>query len=546
MTAVYPMLRNEEGGQDFPLTGRIVTFGASQDCGLRLAGKGVQDRMGHFLFREGAYHFQALSRNEGIRLNGRELADPAVLRQGDVLEIGGSRFRYLTGPQTGKSELGPDGPAGGEDISVSDAPLGEIVQALIQLLRDRGSDIFLPLVSSVSRLLRCDAARVLEEDLTTGQRRTLARYPEHAGMERFSKRAIDWAKSSDRTILTQEADWEETASINSLRTNAVSSVLCVALREAGGIVGYLYMDRMSGASPFTEKDRSFCDVLSGLFVEVLASRREMERQKAVIARLQSASLEERGGILFAGSPMSDLIILAEKVARTDAAVLIRGETGTGKDLLARFLHSRSSRAEKAFISLSCSALPAGLIEDQLFGRAKNASTKSDGLKTGLLQAADGGTLFLDDVGELTPELQVKLLRVLKDSEFTPLGSSEPVHVDVRVLSASHRELGRESREGGFREDLYFRLTSLELHLPPLRERGQDILLLADYLLQKSLQQFGLPSKSLSLAACKRLQSYAFPGNVRELENLIHKAILLSNSRQIGEDELQLEEIDLDV
>jgi len=539
------MLRSENGGQDLPLSGRIVTFGSSQDCGLHLAGKGIPDRMGHFLFREGRYHLQAISRRDLIRVNGREAAESMPLSQGDLLEIGAARFRYLDGPEEERiAALADNHDQKEAAVHSEQAPLGEIVRAMTELLRDKGSDIFLPLVSGVSHLLRCDAARVVEENPDTGERRTIARYPVHAGMDRFSKRAIDWAKTSDKTVLTQEADWEESNSINSLRTNRVSSVLCVALREAGGIVGYLYMDRMDGAHPFNENDRALCDVLSDLFVEVLAHRRDMERQKATISRLQCASLEEKGGILYAEPQMADLMILAERIANTDAAVLIRGETGTGKDLLARFLHSHSTRAGKPFLSIHCSAIPPELIEIELFGQVRDPATGRDRLKSGLLRAADGGTLFLDEIGELPLDIQGKLLRVFQESEFTPVGASEPIRVDVRILSATHCELGREAREGRFRQDLYFRLTALELALPPLRERGQDVLLLADYFLQKGLQQFGLPSKSLSLSACKRLQNYPFPGNVRELENLIQKAILLTHSKHIGAEELQLEDVDL--
>jgi transcriptional regulator with PAS, ATPase and Fis domain len=316
--------------------------------------------------------------------------------------------------------------------------------------------------------------------------------------------------------------------------------LCVAMREADGIIGYLYMDRISGIQPFSEKDRELCDSLGRLFAEILTHRRALGRQKEAIARLQSNSLASGSGIIHSSAEMVKVLDLALRVALTDATVIIRGETGTGKEVLARFLHANSARAGKPFYALNCGAIPENLIESELFGHEKGAFTGADQRKTGLFESADGGTLFLDEIGDLPLNLQVKLLRVLQESEITRVGSPKPIKVNVRILSATHRNLANEVREGRFRQDLFFRLSVLELELPPLRERGQDVLLLSDFLLKKYALQFGLPGKILSTSARNKLLAYAFPGNVRELENVIQKAILLSDSKQINAEDLQME------
>jgi transcriptional regulator with PAS, ATPase and Fis domain len=257
-----------------------------------------------------------------------------------------------------------------------------------------------------------------------------------------------------------------------------------------------------------------------------------------IARLQDAQAGPAPGIIHASAAMAEALELARKMARTGGNVLIRGETGTGKEMLARFLHTQSPRAPKPFLAMNCGAIPENLIESELFGHEKGSFTGADQRKIGLFESADGGTVFLDEIGDLPLALQVKLLRILQEGEITRIGNPNPVKVDVRVVSATHRDLAAEVESGRFRQDLYFRLSVLDLLLPPLRARGQDVLLLSEFLLRKYLQQFGLPPKTISPGARAKLLEYAFPGNVRELENVIQRAILLSDSPAIRAEDLQ--------
>jgi DNA-binding NtrC family response regulator len=225
--------------------------------------------------------------------------------------------------------------------------------------------------------------------------------------------------------------------------------------------------------------------------------------------------------------------LAETVAPTDSTVLVTGESGTGKEVVARWIHERSGRAGGAFLSVNCGALPEGLLESELFGHVRGSFTGAVKDKTGLFAAATGGTFFLDEIGETTPATQVKLLRVLQQREIIPVGATETVPVDARLVAATNRDLEDEVRRGGFRGDLYYRLNVITVHLPPLRERRDDVPLLADAFLRRSASLRGGAPKTLAPQALDALVAYDWPGNVRELENALERAVILSPGEVIA-------------
>jgi transcriptional regulator with GAF, ATPase, and Fis domain len=225
----------------------------------------------------------------------------------------------------------------------------------------------------------------------------------------------------------------------------------------------------------------------------------------------------------------------EEVAGTDATVLILGETGTGKELIARAIHKNSRRREKPLIKVNCAAMPAALIESELFGHEQGAFTGATKKREGRFALADGGTIFLDEIGELPVDLQVKLLRVLQEGEFEPVGSSRTQKVDARVITATNRDLKQATREGKFREDLYYRLNVFPIELPPLRERGDDIGLLAANFAKRFAQRMGRSIESLSEACIQRLKAYSWPGNVRELQNVIERAVITARDGRLNLD-----------
>ncbi|MGH7323425.1 MAG: sigma-54-dependent transcriptional regulator [Candidatus Rokuibacteriota bacterium] len=242
------------------------------------------------------------------------------------------------------------------------------------------------------------------------------------------------------------------------------------------------------------------------------------------------------GIIARSAEMRGALDLVARVAPTDATVLIRGESGTGKELIAKAIHHASQRARGPFVAVNCGAVPESLLESELFGHVKGAFTGAAVAKKGLFEEAHQGTLFLDEIGEMTPALQVKVLRALQDGEIRPVGSTQPITVDVRVLVATHRDLEQMIHQGTFREDLFYRLNVIVLPLAPLRDRREDIPVLAEHFLDRHGSKLGRQLR-LSAEALDRLLAYPWPGNVRELENAMERSAILSRTETVGPDDL---------
>jgi PAS domain S-box-containing protein len=240
-------------------------------------------------------------------------------------------------------------------------------------------------------------------------------------------------------------------------------------------------------------------------------------------------------IIGRSEPLRKVLAEAREVAVTDATVLILGETGTGKELIARAIHLGSARRQKPLVKVNCAAIPATLIESEFFGHEQGAFTGATKKRDGRFALAHGGTIFLDEVGELPLDLQSKLLRVLQEGEFEPVGSSQTRKVDVRVLAATNRDLEKSVRDGKFREDLYYRLNVFPMQLPPLRDRREDVGILATAFAQKFAQRMGRPLEPLSEDCLRRLQAYSWPGNVRELQNIIERAVITSRDGRLNLD-----------
>ncbi|TCD20637.1 sigma-54-dependent Fis family transcriptional regulator [Pseudomonas sp. IC_126] len=272
---------------------------------------------------------------------------------------------------------------------------------------------------------------------------------------------------------------------------------------------------------------------------ILHDRQQAATAPAAASRSAAGPVTDSGsgngeiGIIGRCGPMQDLFSKIRKVAPTDSNVLIQGESGTGKELVARALHNLSRRAKAPMISVNCAAIPETLIESELFGHEKGAFTGASAGRAGLVEAADGGTLFLDEIGELPLEAQARLLRVLQEGEIRRVGSTQSQKVDVRLIAATHRDLKTLAKNGQFREDLYYRLHVIALKLPPLRERGADVLEIAKAFLARQSERMGSDEMHFSREAEQAVRHYAWPGNVRELENAIERAAILSESEEIS-------------
>ena len=317
------------------------------------------------------------------------------------------------------------------------------------------------------------------------------------------------------------------------RSKSPTSFICVPILLQKGAVGTLSVDTPYVNDAILQENVQLLSIVATMIGQAVAARKTARRENTRLIdenqRLQN-QLRERfhpANIIGNSRPMQELCDLVGQVAQSDATVLLRGDSGTGKELVADALHYNSLRAPRAFVKVHVAALPETLIESELFGYDRGAFTGATSSKAGRFERANGGTIFLDEIGELSPSVQVKLLRVLQTREVERLGGSESIHIDVRVVAATHVDLEQAVANGQFREDLFYRLNVFPIFIPPLRERKSDILLLADHFLEKYARQHGTEMKRISTPAIDMLMSYHWPGNVRELENCIERAIILS-------------------
>ncbi|MGQ0614255.1 MAG: sigma-54 interaction domain-containing protein [Planctomycetaceae bacterium] len=385
---------------------------------------------------------------------------------------------------------------------------------------------------------------------------------------KLSRSILRRAMETGETIRTDNASEDKeflgSASIGEMK---LRSVLCTPLVLHREMIGAIYVDHRFHESEFSEEDmalllefRDLSAIAIGnarLFEENARQRKRLEELNEGLAREvadRNAEMEAYRGRLRALKPrdqykfdyrgilgfspaIREVFSILDRVIPTEFPVLIHGDSGTGKELIATAIHSLGPRGKGLFLSENCAAVPESLLESELFGHVKGSFTGADRTRDGLFQRAHGGTLFLDEIGEMSPGMQSKLLRVLQGGEVRKVGASTFERVDVRVISATNRDLKASVEEGTFREDLFYRLNVLSVRLPPLRERREDIEPLLDHFLAQACDQAGLPRKTFSAAALKLLVSYSWPGNVRELQNEVKRLVALSDS-VIGPELLQ--------
>ena len=310
--------------------------------------------------------------------------------------------------------------------------------------------------------------------------------------------------------------------------------IAVVMMTAYGSIDVAVEAMRQGASDFVTKPIDL-DQLEVAVNKALTVRRLARENKALRRRLAETSVGFR--LLGGSRPMAELLDRAGRAAETDATVLIRGESGTGKELLARSLHDLSPRSEESFVAVNCAALPETLLESELFGHVRGAFTGAERDRAGRVSQAEGGTLFLDEIGDVSPAVQVKLLRFLQERDFTPVGSDVAIQANVRVVVATHRDLEERIKTGDFREDLFYRLNVVNLVLPRLSERRDDIPELASHFLDRYASRYGRPARTFSAEAMAALMSHDYPGNVRELENIIEQTVVMTRGEVVHSDDL---------
>jgi Nif-specific regulatory protein len=317
---------------------------------------------------------------------------------------------------------------------------------------------------------------------------------------------------------------------------AARSLLCVPLAVADRAFGIVYLDSANPSAPFTKDDLQLLAAIAGLAAIAIENARQFERLGSENQRLR-AEISLQHDMVGQSQRMRQVYQFIEKVAPSDSTVLIHGESGTGKELAARAIHKNSQRKDQPFMALNCAALTETLLESELFGHEKGAFTSAICQKKGLLEVAEGGSVFLDEVGELSLTLQAKLLRVLQEREFVRVGGTRPIKLNVRFLAATNKDLQNAVRENGFRADLFHRLNVISFTLPALREHPDDIPLLAEYFAARYAKRCNRDVKGISAEARACLAQYDWPGNIRELENAMERAVVIGSSSFILPEDL---------
>jgi len=381
------------------------------------------------------------------------------------------------------------------------------------------------------------SGRVLLVDDDEAECELLSLQLSHGGFE-----SVMSTSASAAMTLALEGDFDVVLTDLSMREMSGTD-LCLRLRGARPDVPVIVVTGMgsmeaaiaairAGAYDFVTKP-----VDAGLLALVVARAVEHRQMRSELARLRSSSGDNDSSAVIGTSPaMAQVMDLVHRIASSDTTVLIAGETGTGKELIARAVHDASGRSGP-FVAINCAAVPATLLESELFGHARGAFTDARVARTGLFVEAQGGTLFLDEIGELPIELQPKLLRALQERKVRPIGANAEVSFDARIITATNRDLEEEVRARRFREDLYYRINVVKLDLPPLRQRGNDVLALATKFLERAQARSNKNIHSIAPAAAERLLRYDWPGNVRDLENCIERAVALARFNQITVDDL---------
>ena len=520
----------------FPLVKPLTTLGDGADSDLRVEGlRGVVA----IQFDGSAFKATAL---EGAPLfvNGKKRSQH-LLADGDTLQLGDTQIVFQAADRIPTplevSRLGRRDPA-----SLATAKLADFAR---DLAREPGLDHALTrLLDSLIEVVRADKGFVLV--MTEGapqvmRARNFQRENVADAVERLSdtivKRVIETRQPLRIEDALHDAEFNASESVVNLK---LSSVLCLPLMLKGELLGAIYLGNDKLANLFTERElevaQSFCSTAT-LLVELGRQLDDLRAdKKALIDRLEEAAY---GDIIGSCDPMRDIFRKIDKVAATDISVMVTGETGTGKELIAREIHRRSPRKAGAFVAINCGAIPENLLESELFGHAKGAFTGAIATRIGRFQAANGGTLFLDEIGEMPPPLQVKLLRALQDHTVVKVGENKPEPVDIRIVAATNKDLEEEMKAGRFREDLFYRINVVHLHLPPLRERGEDAVMLAKWFLARAIRELSSKVKGFSPQALVAIKRFRWPGNIRQLENRIKKAVVLAEKPLISSDDLEL-------
>jgi DNA-binding NtrC family response regulator len=496
--------------------------------------RGDHVRKIHFqILKQGQVH-KLIALNGTVDVNGSAVTEH-TLDHGDRIQVGPEWYRAEAPLSIEATILALDAvPVVTHD---ADSAVEALLEGVIELLenpdkRKSTEDI----LGLGLQLMEADGGFLFTVD-EQGGLRLVHSVPEDNDL--YSHSAVKSAMKSGTTVLWSVSDELDGASLQSLQHKNIHSILVGPLKNrfTGKMGGLVYLHRRRSENPFNEAQRRLFERIERVLSAVLGINQQHLRQEEQIRSLKD--IKGSGDLIYASPQMTKVVDAAYRVATSHVPVLILGETGTGKDVLANSIHKRSPRAAGPYVALNCGSIPDHLIESELFGYERGTISGVAGLKKGLFEQADGGTLFLDEIGELPLLMQVKFVRALQSGRIRRVGGNEEIPVDVRIIAATHQNLEYEVKDGRFREDLFYRLNLFQLQLPPLRDREGDVLLLANHILKKACSAFNMNLAGLTKSAEKALLKYHWPGNVRELENKIQKSLLNSTSRVIDSETLDL-------
>ncbi|MDR3303088.1 MAG: sigma 54-interacting transcriptional regulator [Treponema sp.] len=422
------------------------------------------------------------------------------------------------------------------------------VNALINSKYTDIRELLTTILESATRLCEGDASSLLLLDKVTEELYfEIALGPRGTEAKQFKVKVGEgiagWVAEQNQSVLIDDVmhDNRHLLTMAQQIGYASKTMMAVPMRIQNECIGVIELINKKDDRYFVRDDLEWLEIFANQAALAIVNARSMERAQDEIQQLRSQLDDKKGyHTLIAKSPIIlEKLALIDRIAQTDSSVLILGESGVGKELFAEQIHVRSKRADKPLIRVNCAALPEGLLESELFGHVKGAFTSADANRMGRFEAADGGTIFLDEIGDISMTLQAKLLRVIQQKTFEKVGSDTSVSVDVRILAATNRDIEAMVADGTFRSDLYYRLNVLPMYVPPLRQRTEDIPELALFFLKKNMLETKKHFEGFSSQAMDALLSYVWPGNIRELENCIQRACVLGKGSHIEEEDLFL-------
>jgi Nif-specific regulatory protein len=422
------------------------------------------------------------------------------------------------------------------------------ISALINSKYGDATSLLTQILESAMRLTEGESSSLILRDKESGKLRfEIALGPKGRDVQKFllnpGEGIAGWVALHSRSLIVNDTDTDSRfyPDISKSIGYPTYSILAVPMRIRDETVGVIEILNKKQKKYFTQEDLKWLEIFAVQAALAIENARYLEKAQDEIHFLQDQVQAEKGWHnLIAKSPLIlEKLDLIERVAKTDSSVLILGESGVGKELFAEQVHLRSSRAANPFVRVNCAALPEGLLESELFGHIKGAFTDAIQNRKGRFELADGGTIFLDEIGDLPLKLQAKLLRVLQQRSFEPVGSSDSITVNVRIVAATNKDIEELVEKGEFRSDLYYRLNVLPLHVPPLRQRKEDIPALADFFLKKFSRETNKRFAGFTEAAIETMLSYSWPGNVRELENAVERAVVIAKDSRISARDLLL-------